>query len=184
MNGLDWAAATITVAGTLLGYYRGLVSQLVSVAGLFIAYFVAFSFYKDAAPWVAGVLSLPASETYQKYEFLVTGLNLDGYVYNAIAFALLLFGVKIALSFIGRILNLIALTPGIKTLNKWSGAVLGLAEAVLLLVIAVQVMTVVPNDTVQHLLKESKSAPYILNALPSVTDKLQDIWQGKTTTKV
>jgi uncharacterized membrane protein required for colicin V production len=179
MNGLDWAAVVLTVAGTLLGYYRGLVSQLVSVAGLFIAYAVAFAFYRETAPWVAGVLSLPAYETYKKYEFIVKGLNLDAYMYNAIAFALLLFGVKIALSIAGRVLNWIALTPGIKTVNKWSGALLGLAEAVLLVVIAVQVMTVLPNDTAQRLLKGSTTAPYILNALPQVTEKLHELWDKK-----
>ncbi|MDF2960105.1 MAG: colicin production protein [Paenibacillus sp.] len=179
MNGLDWAAAVLTVAGTLLGYYRGLVSQLVSVAGLFIAYVAAFAFYRDTAPWIAGVLSLPAYETYQKYEFLVKGLNLDAYMYNAIAFALLFFGVKLALSIVGRVLNWIALTPGIKTVNKWSGALLGLLEAVLLVVIAVKVMTVVPNDTAQRLLKGSVTTPYILQALPTVTDKLHELWEKK-----
>ncbi|MCR8636535.1 CvpA family protein [Paenibacillus radicis (ex Xue et al. 2023)] len=179
MNGLDWAAVVLTVAGTMLGYYRGLVSQLVSVAGLFIAYVVAFAFYRDAAPWIAEVLSLPSYETYKKYEFLVKGLNLDAYMYNAIAFALLLFGVKLALSIVGRVLNWIALTPGIKMFNKWSGGLLGFAEAVLLVIIAVQVMTVIPNDTAQRLLKGSTTAPYILNALPSVTDKLHELWNKK-----
>lgn len=181
MNGLDWTAAALVVAGTLLGYYRGLVSQIVSVAGLIIAYVVAFSFYKQTAPWIAGALSLPAYESYQKFEFLVKGLHLDTYMYNAIAFALLLFGVKFALSLIGRVLNWIALTPGLKTINQWSGALLGLAEAAVLLVVAVQVMTVIPNDAVQHLLKTSKSAPYILEALPTVTDKLHELWNKQTT---
>jgi uncharacterized membrane protein required for colicin V production len=180
MNGLDWAAAVLLAAGAIMGYYRGLVSQLVSIAGLFIAYVVAFTFYKDVAPWIAGVLSLPHSESYQQYEFLVKGLHLDAYVYNAIAFALLLFGVKIALSIVGRVLNWIALTPGIKTINHWMGTFLGLAEALILLVIAVQVMTVIPNDTTQRLLKGSMFAPYILNALPSVTDKLNELWTGKS----
>ncbi|TDG00419.1 CvpA family protein [Paenibacillus piri] len=179
MNGLDWAAAVLTVAGTVLGYYRGLVSQLVSVAGLFIAYVAAFALYRDTAPWIAGVLSLPAYETYRKYEYLVKGLNLDAYMYNAIAFALLFFGVKLALSIVGRVLNWIALTPGIKTLNKWSGALLGFAEAALLVIVAVHVMTVIPNDTAQRLLKQSAAAPYILNAVPVLNDKLHELWDKK-----
>ncbi|WP_282937122.1 CvpA family protein [Paenibacillus sp. RC67] len=180
MNGLDWAAAVITVTGTVLGYYRGLVSQIVSVAGLFIAYLVAFALYQQTAPLVAGVISLPANESFQKYESLMKELHIDTYMYNAIAFALLLFGVKFALSLVGRILNWIALTPGLKTINQWSGALLGFAEAVLLIVIAVQVMTVIPNETVRHLLDGSKSAPYIYNAIPSVTDKLHELWNKKT----
>jgi uncharacterized membrane protein required for colicin V production len=180
MNGLDWAAAVLIIAGLVLGYYRGFVSQLVSIAGLFIAYVVAFTFYKDIAPWIAGVLSLPNSESYAQYQFFVKGLHLDTYVSNAIAFALLLFGVKIALSIVGRVLHWITLTPGIKTINQWTGALLGLAEAVLIVVIAVQVMTVIPNDTTQRLLKDSASAPYILSAIPSVSSKLQELWNSKT----
>lgn len=179
MNGLDWAAAVILIAGTLMGFYRGIVSQLVSVAGLIVAYVVAFAFYKDAAPWIAEALSLPAYASYQKYEFLVKGLHLDTYMYNAIAFALLLFGVKLVLSIVGRVLNWIALTPGIKLINQWSGALLGLTEALLLVIVAVQVMTVVPNDSIQQLLKGSKTAPYLLNAIPSVSDKLHELWDQK-----
>ncbi|GAA4837397.1 CvpA family protein [Paenibacillus vulneris] len=180
MNGLDWAAAVIALTGTVLGYYRGLVSQIVSVAGLFIAYLVAFALYPYMAPLVAGVLALPDNETFRQYEQMMKGLHLDTYIYNAIAFAVLLFGVKFALSLAGRILNWIVLTPGLKTINQWSGALLGLAEAALIIVIAVQVMSVIPNETVRHLLDGSKSAPYIYNALPSVTDKLHELWNKKT----
>lgn len=176
MNGLDWAAAVILLAGTVIGFYRGLVSQLVSVAGLIVAYMVAFAFYKEAAPWIAQALSLPSYASYQKYEYLVKGLHLDTYMYNAIAFALLLFGVKLALSIVGRILNWIALTPGIKLINQWSGAALGAAEALVLIIVAVQVMTVLPNDSVQQLLKSSQAAPYLMNAVPAVSDKLHELW--------
>ncbi|OXM86717.1 CvpA family protein [Paenibacillus rigui] len=181
MNGLDWAAAVILIAGTVMGFYRGLVSQLVSVAGLIVAYLVAFTFYKDAAPLLAEALSLPSYASYQKYEYLVKGLHLETYVYNAIAFALLLFGVKLVMSIVGRVLNWIALTPGIKLMNQWSGALLGLTEALLLIIVAVQVMTVLPNDSVQQLLKGSKSTPYILNLVPSVSDKLHELWDQKKT---
>ncbi|NHN29289.1 CvpA family protein [Paenibacillus agricola] len=180
MNGLDWAVAVLVVAGLILGYYRGFVSQLVSIAGLFIAYIVAFTFYKDIAPWIAGVLSTANSEAYEKYGSFLKGLHLDTYVSNAIAFGLLLFVVKIALSIVGRILHWITLTPGIKTINQWSGALLGLAEAALIVIVIVNVMIVIPNETSQRLLKESTFAPHIVNALPSVSDKLNELWDSKT----
>jgi uncharacterized membrane protein required for colicin V production len=179
MSGLDWAVAVLVMTGLILGYYRGFVSQLVSIAGLFIAYVVAFTFYKDIAPWIAGLLSNSNSEAYQKYDFFIKGFHLDTYVSNAIAFGLLLLGVKIALSIVGRILHWITLTPGIRTINQWAGALLGLAEAVLIVIVVVNVMTVIPNDTVQRLLKESALAPHVLNALPSVSDKLNELWTSK-----
>lgn len=179
MNGLDWAVLVIVAAGTVLGYARGFVAQIVSVVGLFIAYIIAFAFYDDVAPFLRDTLGLAGYETYQQYEFLAKDLKLDTYIYNALAFAVLLFGVKLAFSIAGRLLNLLASAPGLKQINQWSGAALGLAEALLIAVIAVHVMTVVPNDTAQKLLKQSQLAPYILEHTPILTDKLQELWNNR-----
>ncbi|WP_240421442.1 CvpA family protein [Paenibacillus periandrae] len=179
MNGLDWAAVVLILSGLILGYYRGFVSQLVSIVGLFIAYIVAFTFYKDVAIWLVEWFATLNTEAATKYDFFIKGLHLDTYVSNAIAFGLLLFGVKIVLSIVGKILHWITLTPGIKTINQLAGAILGLAEVGIIVVVAIQVMTVIPNDTTQHLLKDSTTAPYFLSALPAVSDKLQELWNSK-----
>jgi uncharacterized membrane protein required for colicin V production len=180
MNGLDWAAAVLVAAGVALGFSRGLVAQLVSFLGLFLGYVAAFMFYDELAPVLKELLGLSESETYKKYEFLAKNLHLETYVYNALAFALLLFGVKLALSVAGRFLDLLAAAPGLKQLNKWTGALLGLVEAALIVIIAVQVMTVVPNDTAQRLLKESTAAPYILEHTPLISNKLQELWEKRS----
>ncbi|MCZ8516366.1 CvpA family protein [Paenibacillus filicis] len=177
MNGLDWAVLVIAAAGTVLGYSRGFVGQLISFVGLFIAYLAAFAFYDKLAPLVRDTLALSGYETYQKYEFLTKGLHLDTYVYNGLAFAILFFGVKLAFSVAGRLLNWLASVPGLKLINQWSGALLGFVEASLLIVVAVYVMTVVPNDTAQRLLKQSVTAPYLLEHTPLVTGKLQELWE-------
>lgn len=179
MNGLDWAVLVIVAAGTVLGFARGFVAQLVSFVGLFIAYLVAFIFYDDVAPIIKNTLGLSGYETYQNYEFLAKELKLDTYVYNALAFAVLLFGVKLAFGIAGRLLGLIASAPGLKQINQWSGAALGLVEALLIVVVAVHVMTVVPNDTAQKLLKQSQMAPYVLEHTPLIADKLQELWKKR-----
>jgi uncharacterized membrane protein required for colicin V production len=176
MNSLDYIMAALVVGGLILGYVRGLIAQIVSLAGFFIAYLIAFQFYRDLAPVLQSTFSIPASESYQQYEFVVKGLHLDTYLFNALAFALLFFGVKIVLSVVGRLLSVIAKVPGVNLLNRWSGALLGVAEALLILIIAVNVMTILPSDPVQKLLSGSTLAPYLINHLPSFAGKLHELW--------
>jgi uncharacterized membrane protein required for colicin V production len=168
---------SIIALGLLIGYFRGFIAQIVSIAGMILAYLVAFYFYKDIAPLLKNAISLPTYQNYQKYEFIVKGLKLDTYILNAIAFALLFFGVKLALVIIGRALNLLAKTPGLNAVNRWSGALLGLAEALLIVIIAVNVMTIIPSDGNQKLLSSSSIAPYLINELPHVAGKLHDLWK-------
>jgi uncharacterized membrane protein required for colicin V production len=177
LNTLDFIMLTLAAGGLIVGYWRGFIAQIVSLAGFFIAYIVAFQFYRDFAPVLQRTFALPASSSYQKYEFAVNILHLDTYIYNALAFALLFFGVKLALSVIGRLLHFIAKVPGLNFVNRWSGALLGIAEALLLIIISINVMTIIPSDGVQKLLSGSVFAPYLINHLPSFAGKLHDLWK-------
>jgi uncharacterized membrane protein required for colicin V production len=177
MNTLDFIMLALAAGGLILGYWRGFIAQIVSLAGFFIAYIAAFQFYRDFAPVLQRAFALPASTSYQKYEFAVKALHLDTYIYNALAFALLFFGVKLSLSVIGRLLNFIAKAPGLNFVNRWTGAMLGVAEALLLIIISVNVMTIIPSDGVQKLLSGSELAPYLINHLPSLAGRLHDLWK-------
>ncbi len=177
MNPLDYIMLALAAAGLILGYYRGFIAQIISFAGFFIAFFIAYKFYDRLSPILHSTISLPTFETYQKYEFLVKGLHLDVYIMNALSFAILFFGVKLALTVVGRALNLIAKAPGLHFLNRWSGALLGLLEAVLIVLIAVNVMTILPADSIQKLMADSSIAPYLINDLPSLAGKLQELWR-------
>ncbi|MDR6554577.1 CvpA family protein [Paenibacillus qinlingensis] len=177
LNTLDYVLMSVVILGLLIGYFRGFIAQIVSISGMILAYLVAFYFYKDLAPLLKSAISLPTYQNYEKYEFIVKGLNLDVYILNAIAFALLFFSVKLALVIIGRALNILAKTPGLNAINRWSGALLGLAEALLIIVIAVNVMTIIPSDGPQKLLANSSIAPYLITELPQVAGKLHDLWK-------
>ena len=102
LNTLDYVMLSIVALGLLLGYFRGFIAQIVSLSGFVLAYLVAFYFYKDFAPLLRNAVSLPTYQNYQKYEFIVKGLNLDTYILNALAFAILFFGVKFALVIRGQ----------------------------------------------------------------------------------
>lgn len=176
LNTIDIVAAVAAVAALALGYHRGFIAQLVSIAGLFVAYLAAYWLYDDVAPVIANLFPMNQLQSYGKYAYLVEGLNLNVYVYNAVAFALLFFAVKIGLSVVGRLLHLITLVPGLKKLNKWSGAALALLETVILFAVAVQVMIVIPSDSLQQTLKGSVAAEYIGELTTEYTSKLREMW--------
>ncbi|MCZ8523611.1 MULTISPECIES: CvpA family protein [Paenibacillus] len=178
-NGLDWALLVIAAAGAALGFSRGIVGQLVSVTGLVLGCLAAFLFYDETAPFVRGVLALAGAEAWQPSGLLAPGSRLETYVCNALAFGLLLFGVKLACSIAGRMLGWLAAVPGLKQLNQLSGALLGLAEAALLLIVALHVMSVTPVDSVQRLVKQSVAAPYILEQTPALTSRLRELWEQR-----
>ncbi|KIL37879.1 CvpA family protein [Gordoniibacillus kamchatkensis] len=177
MNGLDWVLLAVVLGGLVLGYSRGFIGQIVSFAGLFVAYIVAYKFYGDLAPIVKNTIALPSAQTYQKYEFFAKTLNLETYIVNAISFALLFFGVKLALVVAGHALNFIAKAPGLNLVNRSAGALLGLAEAALIVVVGVNVMTILPSDPIQSLLQHSMLAPYALDGFPAIAGKLRHLWE-------
>lgn len=180
LNTLDIIAAVVGIAALGLGYHRGFIAQLVSIAGLVVAYLAAFWLYDDVAPAIAHLFPMNRLQSEGKYAFLAEDLNLDVYVYNAVAFALIFFAVKIGLSLAGRLLHLITLIPGLKTLNKWSGALLALLEAAILFAVAVQVMIVIPSDGLQQTLKGSVAAGAVAEHTPELTGKLRDLWNRET----
>ena len=151
--------------------------KLFRLSGFVLAYLVAFYFYKDFAPLLRNAVSLPTYQNYQKYEFIVKGLKLDTYILNALAFAILFFGVKFALVFIGRALNILAKTPGLNFTNRWSGALSGPSRSTLDHHYCCQCNHHHPSDGLQKLLSSSIIAPYLINELPNVAGKLQELWK-------
>ncbi|WP_127584092.1 CvpA family protein [Paenibacillus koleovorans] len=175
-NMLDIIVIVILAGAWFLGYTRGFIAQLVSVAGFFIAYLVAYLGFKPVAAALEKALPLHAFQATEQYAFLIEGLNLDVYLYNALAFTLLFVLTKVGLSFAGKILNLIARAPVIKTVNKWSGAILALLEAVLLIVIGIHVMSALPAESVQKLLADSRAAGFVIENMPDALLKLKELW--------
>ncbi|ANE46170.1 hypothetical protein SY83_07685 [Paenibacillus swuensis] len=176
MNTLDYILISIGLIGSFIGYRRGLLIQLVSILGFFAAYVAAFVFYDDVSPWLQNVFPVEALPSYQNMEFALKGLKLERYLYNTVAFALLFFTVKIALTFAGRTLNLITKVPGLNAVNQWSGAMLAILEVILLAIIAVNVMKMLPSESVNRLLEQSRTAQWLFDTTPILADKLRQLW--------
>lgn len=177
-NGLDIAVGACLLIAVAVGYRRGFISQLISLLGLVIAYIAAYKLHPYVSPWIKRMIPLQTFTAYEHYEPLITKLRLDVYVINALAFALVFFAVKIGLSAVGRVLNMIAKAPGLNLTNRLAGAVLALVEAAVIIVIVVYVMKIVPADGIQSLLSGSGTMPFVEKHVPEWLDKLTLLWNG------
>lgn len=175
MNKLDLAVLVVLAAAFLFGYRRGFILQLVSFLSLFVALLTAYLFYDDIAPWVGGMLPVGTFADYTGYGFILNGLKLEPYIVGAVSFALLLFAVKIGLTLAGHMLNVLAKIPGLNMLNRWSGGLLALTEAAAVAAVAVHLMTLMPNDTVQGLLSGSRAAEWTMEWLPVLFGRMKEL---------
>ncbi|WP_135548621.1 CvpA family protein [Paenibacillus cymbidii] len=177
-NGLDIAVGVILLIAVAIGYRRGFISQLISLLGLVIAYIAAYKLHPYVSPWIKTIIPLQTFTAYEHYEPLITKLRLDVYVINALAFALIFFAVKIGLSVVGRVLNMIAKVPGLNMTNRLAGAGLALLEAAVIVAIGLYVMKIMPSDGIQTLLAGSGTMPFVQEHVPVWLDKLTLLWNG------
>ncbi|MNC40689.1 Colicin V production protein [compost metagenome] len=175
MNKLDLAVLVLGLLAFILGYRRGFVLQLVSFLSLAVAWIAAYLFYDDLAPYVARFLPVEAWVDNSSYSSWLKGLRLDQYVIGAVSFALLVFGVKLILTAAGHLLNILAKVPGLNLINRWSGGVLGLAEAAVLAAVAIQVMAVLPYESVQSLLDGSRAAEWSMQQVSVLFAKMKEL---------
>jgi uncharacterized membrane protein required for colicin V production len=177
MNILDWIIIAVFLGGLAMGYSRGLIRQAVHLAGFVAAYVLAFKFYDDLAPKLMEWVPLNQFEQYNNFSFVAEALEVDRLFYNAISFALIFFGTKIGLTLVGNLLHVVASLPGISLFNRWGGLVLGFLEVTLILIIAINVMAVLPWEKGNELLAGSVLGDYFIEHVPIVAKKLQQLWQ-------
>lgn len=175
-NTLDWIILAFFLIWLIRGFVRGFISQLVSFIGLFIAYVVAYLFYARLAPSLARIVPISSWESYDQYEFMIHSFNLDTYFYNALAFGIIFFVVKIGLSIVAYVLNIIAKTPGLNLLNKCGGLMLAFVESAVIIIIAVNVMEAIPAEGLQKLVTHSYIVDGVHKMMPVIFDKLQLLW--------
>jgi membrane protein required for colicin V production len=138
---VDWILLAVLVASMLLGAWRGLVYEMLSVLGWAVSFYLAQWF----APWVSGHLPVQSVSDPVRYA--------AGFV---LVFIAALFAAGLAAFLIKKMIEAIGLRPVDRTL----GAAFGLLRGVLLLLAAAVVMDMTSlrqSDAWQ----ESKGAPLL-----------------------
>ena len=121
MTTLDWALLGVLVLSMLVGAWRGLVYEVLSVMGWAISFFAAQWF----APGVAGMLPLQSLSAPVRY---------------AAAFVLVFIGVLVVCSLLTVAIKKLVQAVGLRPIDRTLGAGFGMLRGVILLLAATVVM--------------------------------------------
>ena len=154
MAPVDWIMLAIVLGSVLLGAWRGLVFEVISVAGWFAAFIVAQLFAPEAAAW------LPMAGATEPMRYAA------GFV---LIFVLMLFAAGLAAWLVKRIVEAVGLRP----IDRVLGAAFGVLRGVLLLLAVAVVVGMTPLQA-SAAWKESAGAPILVSMLQSLKPLLPE----------
>lgn len=133
MAGLDYAVIAIMVLSALLGWWRGLVYEVLSLLGWVAAWTVAKLFAASAVPYMPAAIGAEAVRT-------------------AVAFVVLFVVTLIASGIVAWLLSKLIKLAGLGWLDGLMGVVFGMLRGTLLVLVAVLLagMTPLPNKPFWH----------------------------------
>lgn len=166
MNLFDWFLVAILAYSTIRAFLRGIFRELFSIAGLILGIILASWNYSQVATYLAQLAAAP---------------KISPATAQIISFFLILFGVMLACSLIGLLLNRTAKAVGLGLVDRLLGAVFGLARGCLF---AVAIMVAAAAFFPQTAWIENSSlSPYFLDGAHAVSfvvphDLQQQILKG------
>ncbi|MGY3725117.1 Uncharacterized membrane protein, required for colicin V production [Granulicatella balaenopterae] len=168
----------ILLVGIYSGARRGLLLQLLHMAGYFISFILAMNYYE----WLAGKIDL-----FVPYPSFTPGttfalfsdsqaLNLDGAFYNGVAFVLLVMVGWIITRIIGYMLTEISYIPVVKQVNQLGGAALGFIFNYIGIFLILFILSMVPTERIQVIFEGNTLAHHIVEDTPLLTKKVTHWW--------
>ncbi|MDM0043863.1 CvpA family protein [Variovorax dokdonensis] len=156
MSALDWIAVALLGLSVLVGVWRGLLFEVISLCGWIAAFFVAQWFASD----LAEILPMGTPDAPWRY---------------AAAFVLIFVAVAFGIGLLASLIRALVKAVGLRPVDRTLGAVFGLARGVLaLLMVAVAVHLFSLEQSAWW--RESSSATLLdaalLNAKPALPEKL------------
>ncbi len=111
----DWVLLGVLLASMVVGFWRGLVYEVLSLAGWVAAFVVAQWLAPEVVGWLPFVKGAPASVQY------------------AVAFAVVFVGTVFAAGMVSWLIKKLVETVGLRPVDRTLGGVFGLARGVVLL---------------------------------------------------
>lgn len=169
----------LLIMGFFIGLKRGLILQLLHIAGFIIAFIVAVKYYITLGEQLKLWIPYPDLPDDNLWADFLQMLPLESAFYNIIAFAVIFFAVKIILQIIASMLDFVAALPILNSVNKLLGGALGVIEIYLLLFILLYILALTPLAQVQDWINQSPVALFILEQTPYFSSKLFDLLFGE-----
>lgn len=156
MTALDWIFVAVVLGSMLLGAWRGLVYEVLSLMGWVVAFVVARTWAQEVAVW----------------------LPLDGWdmqLRYAAGFVFLLVGAMFAWGLVSWLSKQLIEAVGLRPVDRSLGALFGLLRGGLLLLVLALVIQYTPLHTALWW-QESGLAPWLTQALGWVLPALPEDW--------
>ena len=148
MNLFDWFLVTMLAYSIVMAFVRGIILELFSFAGLVVGILVASWNYNHVAAFLGHMISTPATA-------------------QIIAFFLILIGVMILSTLLGRTLNRTAHAIGLGFFDRLFGAVFGFARGCLFgVAILIAIAAFWPHS---DWIENSRLSPYFLAGAHAVS---------------
>lgn len=174
---------TILLLGLLImalyvGARRGFVLQIVYSVGYMISFLFAKQNYKLLAPKLELFIPYPSATMNSHMVFFdkTIALDLDKSFYHAISFCFILFLGWLATRFIGIFFHSLTYLPFLHEANSILGALLNGIVVYLGLVIVLNVLILIPLDSIQNQFKPHTLATFIVEKTPIFSKKIYDLW--------
>lgn len=157
MTTLDWILVAVLLGSMLLGAWRGLVYEVLSLVGWIVAFVVARTWAQDMAQW----------------------LPLDGWdmqLRYAAGFVLLLVAAMFAWGLVSWLSKQLIEAVGLRPVDRTLGALFGVLRGVLLLLVLALVIRYTPLHTAPWW-QQSALAPWLSEALGMALPALPAQWE-------
>lgn len=166
----------ILIFGFFRGLKRGFILQLMHLFGFLIAFIVAVLYYKKLAAHLVSWIPYPNVSSDQTWALFLNSMPLENAFYNAIAFAIIFFAVKIILQIIASMFDFVARIPVLKQLNTVFGGVLGFIEVYLVTFIILYIIALLPLEKIQGYVDDSFIAKLIVEHTPFLSHAMESLW--------
>ena len=154
LSAIDWLALTVLIASLLLGAWRGLLYEVLSLAGWVVAFL--------AARWAAPVVGdwLPMGESSEPLRY-------------AAGFALVFIATAFLCGMLAALARHAAKAIGVRPVDRLFGAVFGVLRGVLVLLVLATLVSLTPLRD-EAWWRQSQSAPWLEMALMHLHPWLPD----------
>lgn len=172
----DFIIVVILIFGFLIGLKRGFILQLFHLLGFIIAFIVAVKYYDVLGERLALWIPYPELSSDNSWADFLQALPLENGFYNAIAFVIIFFVVKIILQIIASMLDFVASLPILHSVNKLFGAILGFVEIYLILFLILYILALTPIGGIQSWMNDSSIALFMIEHTPYLSEKVKELW--------
>ncbi|MBL0917512.1 MAG: CvpA family protein [Hydrogenophaga sp.] len=150
----DWVLLALLVLSVLLGLWRGLMFEVLSVAGWVVAFFVAQAWADDVVPW------LPIDRVAPPLQL-------------AIGFALVFIVIAFVGGLVAWLVQKFVASAGLRPVDRVLGGAFGLVRGAIILLAITLVITITQMQTARWW-SESPTAGVLSHTLHSVKPLLPD----------